>query len=77
MLWVHTFKCYESTSHGAYKARFVPCSSMAQHKVYVREQALRNELVTHDTFVLLSNMRNLAKKRWMNCGKNIKKTQLV
>ncbi len=36
---------------------------MAQHKVYVREQALRNEHVTRDTFVLPSYVQNLAKKK--------------
>jgi hypothetical protein len=35
---------------------------MAHHKVYVKEEALRNEHVTQDTFVLLFDVRNLAKK---------------
>jgi hypothetical protein len=36
---------------------------MAHHKVYVREKALNSELVTCDTFVLPSDVRNFAKKR--------------
>jgi len=35
---------------------------MAHHKVYVKEQALNNEPMTHDTFVLPFDVRNLAKK---------------
>ncbi len=54
-----------------------PTQIMAQHKVYVKEQALRNEPVTCDTFFLPSDVWNLAKKRRMICDKNIKKTQLV
>jgi len=36
---------------------------MAHHKAYVKEKALNNELVIPDTFVLPSDVRNLAKKR--------------
>jgi hypothetical protein len=36
---------------------------MTHHKSYVKEQAQRNEPITCDTFVLPSNVRNLAKKR--------------
>jgi hypothetical protein len=36
---------------------------MSHHKAHVREMALKNEHVTGDTFVLLSNVRNLAKKQ--------------
>jgi hypothetical protein len=36
---------------------------MTHHKSYVKEQALKNELVTCDTFVLPLDVRNLAKKR--------------
>ncbi len=36
---------------------------MTRHKSYVKEQAQRNEPITCNTFVLPSNVRNLAKKR--------------
>jgi hypothetical protein len=36
---------------------------MTHHKMHVRKMALKNEHVTRDTFVLPSNVRNLAKKR--------------
>jgi hypothetical protein len=36
---------------------------MTHHKSYVEEQALRNEPITHDTFVLPSNVKNLTKKK--------------
>jgi hypothetical protein len=36
---------------------------MTRHKSYVKEQAQQNGHVTHDTFVLPSDVRNLAKKR--------------
>jgi hypothetical protein len=36
---------------------------MTHHKSYVKEQAQWNEHVIHDTFVLPSDVRNLAKKR--------------
>jgi len=36
---------------------------MTHHKSYVKEQAQWNELVTHDIFVLPSNVRNLTKKK--------------
>jgi hypothetical protein len=48
---------------GLIKQGLSPAQVMAQHKVYVREQALRNEHVTCDTFVLPSYMQNLAKKK--------------
>jgi hypothetical protein len=35
---------------------------MTHHKAHVREMALKNEVVTQDTFVLMSDVRNLAKK---------------
>ncbi len=35
---------------------------MAHRKAHVREMTLKNEHVTQDTFVLPSNVRNLAKK---------------
>jgi len=51
---------------------------MAHHKVYVREHALQNELDTWDTFVLPFDIRNFAKKnKWMNYGKNIRRTYLM
>ncbi len=40
-----------------------PTQIMAQPKAYVKEQALRNEPITCDTFVLPSNMWNLANKK--------------
>ncbi len=40
-----------------------PMQVMTYHKSCVKEQAQRNEHVTHDTFVLPSNVKNLAKKR--------------
>jgi hypothetical protein len=40
-----------------------PIQGMAQHKAYVRQHALRNEPTTCDTFVLPSDVQNLAKKR--------------
>jgi len=36
---------------------------MIHHKAHVREMALKNERVTQDTFVLSSDVRNLAKKQ--------------
>jgi hypothetical protein len=39
-----------------------PTQVMAHHKAYVKEQALKKP-ITHDTFVLPSNVRNLAKKQ--------------
>jgi hypothetical protein len=36
---------------------------MAHHKAYVRKWALQNELVSHNTFVLPFEVRNLAKKQ--------------
>jgi hypothetical protein len=39
-----------------------PTQVMAHHKAYVKEQALRNELITQDTFVLSFDVKNLAKK---------------
>jgi hypothetical protein len=36
---------------------------MTHHKAHVKEMALKNEHVTQDTFVLLSDVRNLAKKQ--------------
>ncbi len=36
---------------------------MVHHKAYVKEKALNNEPMIHDTFVLSSDVRNLAKKR--------------
>jgi len=36
---------------------------MAHHKTYVKEKALQNVHVTRDTFILHSNVKNLAKKR--------------
>jgi hypothetical protein len=40
-----------------------PTQVMAHHKAYVKEKALNNEHVSHDTFVLPSNIKNLAKKK--------------
>jgi len=36
---------------------------MVHHKAYVKEKSLNNECVIHDTFVLPSDVRNLAKKK--------------
>jgi hypothetical protein len=36
---------------------------MTHHRTHVRKMALKNEHVTQDTFVLLSNVKNLAKKQ--------------
>jgi hypothetical protein len=35
---------------------------MVHHKAHLREKALNNKLVTHDTFVFPSDERNLVKK---------------
>lgn len=35
---------------------------MIHHKAHVKEMTLRIELVTQDTFLFLSNVKNLAKK---------------
>ncbi len=35
---------------------------MTHHKTHVREMALKNELVTRNTFVFMSDVKNLAKK---------------
>ncbi len=35
-----------------------PIQVLAHHKVYVKKHGLRNELVTYDTFVFPSNVRN-------------------
>jgi len=40
-----------------------PIQVMAHHKAYVKEKTLNNEHVTHDTFVLPSDIKNLAKKK--------------
>jgi len=47
---------------GLIRQGFFLVEVMAHHKVYIKEKALNNELVTHDTFVLPSDVRNLAKK---------------
>ncbi len=36
---------------------------MSHHKAHVRKMPLKNELVTYNTFVLPSNVKNLAKKQ--------------
>ncbi len=40
-----------------------PTQVMTHHKAHVREMALKNEHVTRDTFVLPSNVKNLARKQ--------------
>jgi len=40
-----------------------PAQVMTHHKRHVREMALKNEPVTQNTFALLFDVRNLAKKR--------------
>ncbi len=36
---------------------------MVHHKAYIKEKALNNEPMTHDTFVLPCDLRNLAKNK--------------
>jgi hypothetical protein len=47
-----------------------PTQAMAHHKANVRKKALWNEPITHDTFILPPNVKNLAKKKvdelWQN-----------
>jgi len=40
-----------------------PIQVITRHKAHVIKMALKNELVIWNTFVLLSNVRNLAKKQ--------------
>lgn len=47
---------------GLIRQGLFPAQVMAHHRVYVREKALNNELVMHDTFVLSFDVKNLAKK---------------
>ncbi len=47
---------------GLLKQGLSPAQVMIHHKVHVREMALKNEPMTQYTFVLPSNVRNLAKK---------------
>jgi hypothetical protein len=42
-----------------------PAQVITHHIAHVKEMALKNELLIWDTFVLLSNVKNLAKK-WLN-----------
>ncbi len=48
---------------GLIRQGIFPTQVMAHHKAYVKEKALNNKLVTHDTFVFPSDERNLVKKR--------------
>lgn len=45
------------------KQDIFPTQVMTHHKAYVREKALNNKLVTHNTFVFASNEKNLINKR--------------
>jgi hypothetical protein len=47
---------------GLLKQGLSPTQVMIHHKMLVRKMALKNEPVTRDTFVPLSNARNLTKK---------------
>jgi hypothetical protein len=48
---------------GLIRQGLFPTQVMVHHKVYIKEKALNNELVTRDIFMLPSNVRNLAKKK--------------
>ncbi len=48
---------------GLIRQGIFPTQVMAHHKAYVKEKALNNKLVTHDTFVFPSDERNLVNKR--------------
>jgi hypothetical protein len=54
-----------------------PSQVITHHKAYVKEQALQNEPITWDTFVLPFDIKNLAKNGRINYGKNVKRTHLV
>ncbi len=48
---------------GLLRQSLSPAQVMTHHKAHVREMALKNEPVTQNTFALLFDVRNLAKKR--------------
>jgi hypothetical protein len=48
---------------GLLRQSLSPTQVMTHHKMHVRKMALKNELVTSYTFVLPSDVKNLAKKR--------------
>jgi hypothetical protein len=52
---------YEGTLDGLIKQGLSPTQVMVHHKAYIKEKALNNGPMTHDTFVLPCDLRNLAK----------------
>jgi hypothetical protein len=63
---------------GLLRARTILNSSNDSSLSAFRDMALKNEPMTLDTFVLMSDVRNLAKKKGlMKYGKNTARTSLM